>query len=320
MSSMNVKIQPRNLEISPDLKKLIEKRSRKTRKVLPTFAPQDLDLHVTIEKLPRKKQYRSALVLTLPQSAFRVEDVEDSPKSSLLRAFDELSRRIEKFKSQLNRERFWKRAEVAAAPAADDGEQLREIIRQRMEKVENYVRRELLHEMLVENLPPGLLEPQALVDEVFLEASARVREKPEEMRVEHWLFQMARAKLRQRIHALQEAREQPHLEERVRLSSQWEDEALHFYQPDEELRMEDLLADEKSITPEESLAREEAEQQLRKAIAGLPKPVREAFILHVLEDFAFDEVAMITGVAPQQVKDHVEEARARLRELFRRPL
>lgn len=292
---MNLKFQHRKQVLSPDLKELIEKRSRKIEKVLPTFSSHDLDLHVAIEKLPHKKQCRTVLVLTTPQSALRAEDIEDNSKTSVLRAFDELFRRVEKFKSQLNREKSWRRhlAASSTGPAAESPRELKERVNQ--------------------NLPSGFIEPEAVVDEVFLEILSRTAKKPTDLSFRQWLFQVARRKLTNRLREFQMAQKESHLEELVRISSPWEDEMLNFYQPDERLRLEDILADDRSDNPEQAMEREETEKQLRQAIAHLPKPTRECFILSALQGFEPDEVAMIMGTTRATVLERVKEARKQLR-------
>lgn len=316
---MNLKFQRRNIPLFPGLRERIKKRSQKITKLLPTFSSQDLDLHVTLEKLPHKKQYRTVLVLTTPQSTLRAEDIEDKLATSALRAFDELVRRIEKFKSQLNRQKLRRRrlaTSVATSPTGKTGElrELKEAVDRYLPKIENYIRRELLHDTLTEGLPSGLLEPDAVIDEVFLEIVSRATEKPDDRSFEHWFYQVARSTLTDRIQALRLAREEPHVEESLRLSSPWEDEMLNFYQPDERLHLEDLLPDQKNDNPEESIVREEAEKQLRNKIARLPKPIRECFILSLLEGFKPDEVAMLTGTTPSTVLERIEEARKQLRQ------
>ena len=312
---MNLKFQHRKQVLSPDLKELIEKRSRKIEKVLPTFSSHDLDLHVAIEKLPHKKQCRTVLVLTTPQSALRAEDIEDNSKTSVLRAFDELFRRVEKFKSQLNREKSWRRhlAASSTGPAAESPRELKERVNQNLPAIENYIRHELFHEAIAENLPSGFIEPEAVVDEVFLEILSRTAKKPTDLSFRQWLFQVARRKLTNRLREFQMAQKESHLEELVRISSPWEDEMLNFYQPDERLRLEDILADDRSDNPEQAMEREETEKQLRQAIAHLPKPTRECFILSALQGFEPDEVAMIMGTTRATVLERVKEARKQLR-------
>ncbi|HLU99926.1 MAG TPA: sigma-70 family RNA polymerase sigma factor, partial [Acidobacteriota bacterium] len=158
------------------------------------------------------------------------------------------------------------------------------------------------------------IEPQALVDEVFLELSSNAAARPTNLSLEQWMIQVTRQKLRSRLRELRQLGEEPRVEESVDAELQWEDEALNFYQPDESLHLADLIEDQRIETPEEALQREEAEQQLRAAIARLPEDVRESFVLFALEGFTSDEVAMITGREPQLVLQEVEKARHALRQ------
>ncbi len=314
---MNVKIQNRNVELTEALKATVERRSRKARKMLPTFRAHDLDLHVSLEKLSTGKSYQVSLVLAFPQTAIRVEDIQDSALTAVTGAFDDLMRKIKRFKSQLSRERFWQRqpAKVPGGAAAPSGlVKVEEAINANLDKVENYIRRELFHQALIERFPPGLLQPQALVDEVFLDVSSRINAKPANLSLEQWMFQIAREKVSQKIRNLDGERDQPHIEELRFEQDQWDDEVLNFYQPDEALRLEDLLTDTHSDNPEQILASEEMEEQVQKIIAGLPRSVRESFVLYALEGFNSDEVAMITGKQPKQVKTEVEQARTQLRQ------
>ncbi|MBI2822609.1 MAG: HPF/RaiA family ribosome-associated protein [Acidobacteria bacterium] len=313
---MNLKIQHRNFDISRGLRELIEKKTGKVAHMLPTFSNQALDLHVTLERLPRGRQYRATLVLALPQIAIRAEDIEADPAHSVLRAFDELRRRVKKFKSQLNREKFWQRQPVLVTPESATGEQqdIVQAINNCLDRVDNYIRRELYRQALLESLPSGLLQPHALLDEVFLAARADAAARPEALTVEQWMIQIARDRVQKRVQELGDNWDQPHVEETAPNSERWYDEPLNFYQPDEVLRVEDLLADEHCVTPEDLLARHEREEQLQKEIARLPQTIRDSFVLYVLEGFNSDEIAMITGKSPGRVLEDVQEARTLLRQ------
>lgn len=315
---MNVTIHNRHLEITQSLQHLIDRQVRKLGKILPTFSTEDLDLHVSLEHLPRGKQFQAALVLNMPQTAFRVETIEDNSNSSVLRAFEELFRKIVKFKSRLSRERFWQEQ-----PELGDGEagtrvvhELENAINRNLEQVETYIRRELYHQSLVESIPLGLVEAQAVVDEVFLEVSTSVAARPENLPVDRWMFQVARSIVQERIRSWQTASREPHIEELAPDVSQWEDELLDFYQPDEVLRLEDLLSDSHSTNPEELLERQETQEQLQEAIARLPSPIRESFVLHALEGFNSEETAMITDRSPSEVVEDIRKARVELHRLM----
>ena len=312
---MKLKIHGHNFEVPESLTQLVDKKARKIAKILPTFASDDLDLHVTLEKLSRTRQFHAVLVLTLPQNSIRVEDLEPTASASLLGAFDELLRRVKKFKSQLNREKFWQRqiSPLPAAETAEDGGETVRLISQSLDMVDNYIRRELYHQSLVESLPPGLVETQAVLDDVFLEARSHISRRPETCSVEQWLIRIAREKIQQRIRDLEATRSDRHVGEAAVLVERWHDEVLNFYQPDEALQVEDLLPDEHSLTPEELLSRHESEEQLHRAIAQLPAGVRESFVLFALEGFNSDEIAMITRKLPVRVLEEVQEAQQWLR-------
>ncbi len=312
-----MKIQHRHLRVTAALKRLIDRHADKVEKLLPTFTAQDLDLHVNLERLPRGRQYHTVLVMTLPQRTLRVERMENNPATSVLRAFDELLRKVKKFKSQLNRESFWKKEPVSASTESPSYKKriLEDAINQNLDKLENYIRRELFHRTLTEDVPTGLLQTQALVDEVFLQVSSRAMDRPEHLPLEQWMFQIARKELNTRIQDFRESRKEIHVEERANTPSQWDDEELTFYHPDEVLSLEDLIRDEHAVSPEQLLAQEEAKDELHKAIASLPSAVRESFVLFALEGLNSDEVAMIMGKSPREILQNVEEARMELRRI-----
>ena len=312
---MNVKIQSRHVRVTQNLNSLIERQATKIRKLLPTFRSRDLDVHVHLEQFSTKKQFHVALGLTLPQKAIHVDTIEEEVSTAVLRAFNELRRRVKRFKSQLNREKIRVRGplpppEPAGEPALDVGEAVGE----NLDKIENYIRREIYHRAILQGLPPGILQPQALVDDVFVQVNSRQPARPEHLSVEQWMFQVARRILNQRLQEAFESGKDAHIEEPAKESAQWDDEPLDFFQPDESLRLEDLMRDSSAATPEEYLAEEETEERLQNAIADLPDEVREPFILYALEGFNSDEVAMILGKKKEEVLDVVKRARQLLRE------
>lgn len=314
---MNLKIQHRNFDIPPAVQRLIERKAQKIERMLPTFSDDTLDLHVTLEKLPRGSQYAGTVVLTLPQTAIRVEQTADNPMGSLQASFDELLRKIKKFKSQLNREKFWQRQpETVPRIRTEVVREFESLINQNLDKIQNYVRRELFHKTLAHNIPPGILQPEAVVDDVFVLMTSQEKAKPGNISLEQWMYQVAREQIDRRLDELD--RDIPHIEETTLQSKpHWEDEVLNFYQPDEALKLEDVLTDRAGANPELLMEVEETEQELHKAIARLPRKIRESFVLCVLEGFDPVEVAMITGKDAEKVQKDVEDARQRLRDQFR---
>jgi len=313
---MNIKIHLRNLDLLKTQENLIDRHCAKIRKMLTTFSPDTTDLDISLEKLPRGSQYQTALVLALPQRTIKVEELENNPTTSLVRAFAELRRRVKRFKSQLNRERLWHKQPPTTEVVPLTRWEIEAEANEHLEKLENYVRREIYYQVIQGQLPPGMIEPQAVVDDVFLFITSRPEVKPTNLTVEQWMFQSARGILGQRLEEIDDHRDEPHMEESASEKSDWEDEDLNFYQPDESLQLGDLFESDNTSTPEELLEREEAEEELHRSVAALPQNIRESFILFALEGFTSDEVSMMTGRKAQEILDEVEQAREILKKTF----
>ena len=311
---MSIKIQNRKFEPSQSYEKVVDRQSRKILKLLPTFPPDSFDLNVVTEKLVRGSQYVTTISLNLPQRTVKVEETEDNPISSVVRAFGELRRRIGRFKSQLTRENLWRKqkAESVQENIVETGRNMELTIDENLGKVENYIRREIYYEVVNGNISPDSIDPNLFVDEVFMEIFARPR--PEDIYLDHWVLTVARQVLNKRISEIEMHEHDSHLEDSPGSRKQWEDEYLNFFQPDESLHISDLLQDKSISDPEQLLERDEAESRAQKAIAALPVDLREAFVLYSLEGFTSDEVAMATEKTPEEVLDNVEKARAILKE------
>jgi len=313
---MSINIQNRKFESSQSFEKVIDRQSRKILKLLPTFPPDSFDLNVVTEKLSRGNQYVTSITLNLPQRAIKVEETETNPITSAVRAFGELRRRVNRFKSQLARENLWRKQTLETQPeaAADSKRKMEFAIDDNLSKVENYIRRELFYEVVNGNISPGSVDPNGFVDEVFMEIFARPR--PEDIYLDHWVLTVARQLLNKRISEIQMHESDSHIEDSAGGRKQWEDEYLNFYQPDESLHISDMLQDNSISDPELLLERDEAESRAQKAIAALPVDLREAFVLYSLEGFTSEEVAMATEKTPDEVLENVEKARSILRDVL----
>ena len=282
--------------------------------MIPTFPPDSFDLNVVTEKLVRGSQYVTSITLNLPQRTVKVEETENNPISSVVRAFGEMRRRIGRFKSQLTRENLWRKQQIVSDQEnnVETGRNMELAIDENLGKVENYIRREIYYEVVNGNISPGSIDPSSFVDDVFMEIFARPRSP--EIYLDHWVLTVARQVLNKRISDIERHENDSHVEDSPGSRKQWEDEYLNFYQPDESLHISDLLQDSSSFDPEQLLERDEAESRAQKAIAALPLELREVFVLYSLEGFTSEEVAMATEKTPEEVLENVEKARSILKE------
>src|SRR5262249_39260133 len=92
------------------------------------------------------------------------------------------------------------------------------------------------------------------------------------------------------------------------------DEAeLQYHQPDETLTTESVIADRRMATPEDNASSDEMISLVQYALQGATRADRVSFILHALEGFSVDEVALITARKPEEVKLSIISAREHLR-------
>jgi DNA-directed RNA polymerase specialized sigma24 family protein len=88
---------------------------------------------------------------------------------------------------------------------------------------------------------------------------------------------------------------------------------LQFHQPDESMTGETVIPDARVSTPEQIFASDELLRLIASALRDLGAGPREAFILHAVEGFSVDEVAVITGLPAERVLAFVTAAREHLR-------
>jgi DNA-directed RNA polymerase specialized sigma24 family protein len=240
-----------------------------------------------------------------------VRDIESSAPASVTRAFDELLRKIHKLKSQLNRERYWRR-DVNRSQGVEVGPdqlKLEESINLNLDRIENYIRRELFYLAISKPFAPEAIQPQEVVDQVFYEVSAHLEQRPAHLLLDPWMFQLAHQCVRDRA---RKARKNPGPEASAIDS---EEEIFTYYHPQEDEHFSALLRQEGC--DEDRVAQiKDMNEPIEAFIGHLSEPVREAFVLNVLEGFDIKDVAVITGQPTENVEAHVSAVRNQIRAEF----
>lgn len=91
-----------------------------------------------------------------------------------------------------------------------------------------------------------------------------------------------------------------------------EDEELWWAEllgQEEVVGLEDLIPDTEGTEPWRRLEAEEQRDRLLALIAGLPHARRQALLLHAMEGYATDEIAMLQDRPEDEVKADIESAR-----------
>lgn len=92
---------------------------------------------------------------------------------------------------------------------------------------------------------------------------------------------------------------------------------FEFYQPDDVLLLEELVADEGGDDPEAAVAKRQEALAFHRAIAGLPALWRRALFLVDLNDTPLEKASSVLGIPEDDVTRIVQSARDYLRDKLR---
>jgi RNA polymerase sigma factor (sigma-70 family) len=214
-----------------------------------------------------------------------------------------------------------KRQQEPGAPAAREQALSLAVLQAHLKKLYNFVRRKIAVLQATGDLLPGELTPQDVVDTVVLQAAREFASRPPHLAIDRWLLQLAlayitaeckrlKAERARALHIEAPAKEDPAKEVPT---LKFDDEIYEFYQPDEKLRLEDLVPDPHVPTPEQVIESRDLQRYINQTLAILPRSWRTAFILHHIEDLTIPEVAHLTDTTEEQVKRALTKAREFLR-------
>jgi RNA polymerase sigma factor (sigma-70 family) len=327
---MNVHISYK-VHRTPHLDKDVQHLVEKLRKRLQVFRPELVHLKGAVEQNSPREGTTVNLNLRLPSGQLAVQKAAPTPESAVKSAFDDLLQQITRHKELLRSSHKWHRRRkengrserhvpfeqtlASVQPQTISPDDIRHYVNANLSRLERFVERELYFREAAEQIAPGSISKDEVVDEAIVHALGDGADKPERLSLEPWLYRLA-------IHAIGDlaARSQDslfsvHLEEsarrpNVRASDEPE---LQFHQPDETLTGESVIADRRLSTPEEIAYSDEMVTLVQLALDGAGRAEREAFILHAIEGFSVEEISAITDRKSDEVRSSVALAREHLR-------
>jgi len=200
-----------------------------------------------------------------------------------------------------------------------------DLINEQVLRLTNYVRREIAYFVATGDVRPDELRVEEVVDDAIMRALANDEARPSNLSFDRWLISLANEVLSEQVSQTQAwheeaGRQQESVERKVphippeQQGSAVEDEMYDWYQPDEDLRVEDIVADPHTLSPEEIAARQKLRDDIDQAVAYLPKSWRDVFVLHSIEGFTIEEVSLVTGRSLDGVQRDFQSACEFLRE------
>ncbi len=298
---MNVHISYK-ISKTPDLEKIINQQVEKLGRYLAVFRPELVHLKGVVEENSAREGIVVSLNLRLPSGQMAAQESSATATAAIKAAFDDVTEQLKKHKQLLRSRHKWSRRggpERAAAVATVPFEQTVAVVKPEtvsasdissyvdvnLTRLRSFIQRELDFRESQEQLRPGEIAVDDVVDEAIAGALSEQHDKPERIKVEPWLYRLAR----QAIDRLStEGRGEPYTVE------------------------ESVVPDPTADTPEELAARRELFSLVEMTLRSAGRDEREAFMLFTIEGFTLAEVAEITNRKVEEVRASIRRAREHL--------
>jgi RNA polymerase sigma factor (sigma-70 family) len=325
---MRTSVEFKNFELEEGVRLLIERLAerieRRTKRLSPTM------LRIALEEMQVHRRYRVSITLDVPWKTLSAIDEAPTLEPAIRAAFAEVERQVQAHKALMHGEQWWKhfghRQEVrelkeTASVGEEDFQRFHAAVDPHLPTLTHYARHLVRYAESRGDLPTGELDPEDLVTDVLVRAYAEWIKKPPSRPVRGWLIQMAERQIQEEIRRYRQehsgtisvdrpAPETPPSEAVTRLG----EEQLDFYQPDEALKIEDILPDIRVPSPEEELQMRELRRCVREGLNKLPKDQRRALILRYVLGFRTADLAQSMRMREAEVVQMIEDARSWLRD------
>jgi ribosomal subunit interface protein len=324
------KLEFKNFSPSHRLRELVEELIERLDRHAPHSPDDTILLRLFVDENAPRKLYHVSLTCDVPGRMLAAQEERHDAEEAVRKVFVEIERQLEKHKETLSHSYLYKRParreelrrqKAEAFPTEERERELFSTLAERhLKNLYNFVRREIAYHLATGDLPPGKISTEDVVDATLLQAySEFVKDRPRR-EIRSWLIGLAVERVDAEVKRSKAERAGVHIEEDVPETPPAEevstlgDEIMDFYQPDEDLKLEDILPDMTAPTPEQVLESRELQRYINRTLATLPRVWRMAFALHYVGGAPVAEIARMTKGAEPEVERHLEYAREYLRQ------
>lgn len=187
-----------------------------------------------------------------------------------------------------------------------------------------FVRHSLAEAVLRGDLAAEVVSAEDLVDSALIQAYDKLGGHPTPDGLESLLKQCAAEQLHGEIkRSRTERKRNVHIEDDVSGTSPASEvstlgeEVLEFYQPDEDLRLEDILPDLEIPTPEQEAKASELRRHVRSALGTMAIESQRMLLLRYVEGLSGPALVSATGLDGAEVDIRLDYARETLRQRLR---
>ena len=299
------------------LKEHVREANAALQEMLGSFDSDAVRLEGAVARHGNKPLYRTRLKLLLPGKTLVAMEEADDGADAIRQAFAELRRQVDRFKHLSRNDHLWKRPRRRAqlnslltGDASSDREQRKlyvELVQPHLSGLYQFIRRELAYRQAVGDLSPTDIRADEVLDAAIARGFDAFRDRPRQLEILPWLTGLALGILQEEVqaHRIRERRvstEDFAPDDAMDVSDDEDTQIYEFYQPDEVIRMEDIIPDPESDDPEEAEVLRERSLLIHRALAHLPPTWRQALLLADVHGMRESEVADILGQTSEQLQ------------------
>jgi RNA polymerase sigma factor (sigma-70 family) len=319
------------LDKSPTAEQYLHSQIEKLGPRLHVFNPDMVSLHGLIEVAP-KSGFAVALNLRLPSGQMSARTSAETLHGAIRIAFDDLTVQLGKHKEHLRSQYRYPRMRgmerhpiepqarfedtlAAVKPDKVSSVDVDGFVNANLERLRRYVQHELAFRLDNGQRRLQEISVEEVIDEAIANALDEHSPRPEKIALEPWLYRLSRSamdRLGNQLDSGAGSQRINHEESHPSLDAA-DEQMLQFYQPDESMTSESLIADRFSRSPEDEASREELMTMVERTLRRATPQQREAFLLFTMEGFRLAEIAAITERTAEQVQADISVAREHLR-------
>ncbi|WP_456403878.1 HPF/RaiA family ribosome-associated protein [Thiolapillus sp.] len=315
---MNIRFSYRKIDKNEKktLRETVGEAAAALEEILGSFDTDATELEGLVERHSNRTLYRARLKLHLPGKTLVALEEADAGNAAIQQAFSELRRQVERFKHLTTNDYLWKRprrrVELRSKLVGndDDREQRKgyvELVQPHLPELYHFIRRELAYRQSLGDLSPADIRADEVLDAVVARGFDTFSNRPRRLEILPWLTGMALSILQEEVEAHRIRERRVSMEafaptDAMDISDDEDTRMYEFYQPDEVIRMEDIIPDPESDDPEQVEAMRERSLLVHGILSLLPPVWRQALVLMDVHGMQESELAEILEQTPEQLQ------------------
>ena len=293
-------------------------------------------LYLNVHNTDNLNQWETHIILTLPSEIISVQGKSwEGPLYSLKEAFGDLLGQLNRYITEKRQSKSQQRKCIDKKGKKNIGIRLDRAVHDKekntfifllkpyLDGLRKIASREIRNLEIQEHVKLGAVSIEDLINETLLRAWRDYRQRPKDTHLDQWLVQILFQIIKQiaskekkfvplsealKSNQIKDLSYEPNFD-----SDQWWWSKL---EPTEGILVEDLLPGEEAPESLRYLTQNEENKRLTEALSLLSKDERQILSLFALDGYDITEIVKITNMPIKKIKDTIERAKNKVRELL----